>query len=63
MQGLDRFAQFFISPTFNEEFTMKEVNAVNSEFEKNILEDVRREKMIFKSLAKEGFIFFFKNNK
>lgn len=31
---------------------MKEVNAVNSEFEKNIQDDTRREKMIFKCQAK-----------
>lgn len=46
--------EFFISPTFNQDYTNKEVNAVNSEHEKNILIDSRRENMIFKSQAFKG---------
>ncbi|CAL8128505.1 unnamed protein product [Orchesella dallaii] len=34
--AMDRFAQFFISPLFTESATEREVNAVNSEHEKNI---------------------------
>jgi len=33
------FAQFFISPSFSESGTEREVNAVNSEHEKNIPND------------------------
>lgn len=40
--GLDRFAQFFIAPLFTEEFTEREMNAVDSENEKNLEEDNRR---------------------
>ena len=37
--ALDRFSQFFISPLFTEEYTEREVNAVNSEYQKNIMND------------------------
>ncbi|MEZ5277587.1 MAG: insulinase family protein [Opitutaceae bacterium] len=40
--GLDRFAQFFIAPLFTEEFTKREMNAVDSENEMNLEEDNRR---------------------
>ncbi|KAK6638804.1 hypothetical protein RUM43_007073 [Polyplax serrata] len=34
--ALDRFAQFFLGPLFTESATEREINAVNSEFEKNV---------------------------
>tara|TARA_B100000073_G_scaffold262959_1_gene222676 strand:+ start:3006 stop:5816 length:2811 start_codon:yes stop_codon:yes gene_type:complete len=37
--ALDRFSQFFISPLFTEKYTEREVNAVNSEYQKNIMND------------------------
>jgi secreted Zn-dependent insulinase-like peptidase len=37
--GLDRFAQFFISPTFNPEFLEKERSAVDSEYKMHVLDD------------------------
>ena len=37
--GLDRFAQFFIAPLFTEEYTERELNAVNSEHQKNLEND------------------------
>ncbi|XP_060526171.1 insulin-degrading enzyme [Cylas formicarius] len=40
--ALDRFAQFFISPLFTESATEREINAVNSEHDKNIPSDVWR---------------------
>jgi insulysin len=33
--ALDRFSQFFIAPLFDPRFTEREMNAVNSEFQKN----------------------------
>ncbi|KAJ9089927.1 metalloprotease [Entomophthora muscae] len=39
---LDRFSQFFISPLFSAESVEKEVNAVNSEHQKNIQSDMWR---------------------
>ena len=33
--ALDRFSQFFIAPAFNPDYTKREQNAVNSEFQKN----------------------------
>ena len=40
--ALDRFSQFFLSPLFTESATEREVNAVNSEHEKNIPNDTWR---------------------
>lgn len=40
--SLDRFAQFFIAPLFTEEFTEREMNAVQSEYQKNLENDSRR---------------------
>ena len=44
-----RFSQFFISPTFDENSTSREVEAVNSENEKNIMTDVWRNFLIDKA--------------
>ena len=41
--ALDRFAQFFLEPLLTESATEREVNAVNSEHSKNILEDIWRD--------------------
>jgi len=35
-EGLDRLAQFFISPTFSEVSADKEVKAVNSEYNQSL---------------------------
>jgi len=40
--GLDRFAQFFIAPKFNPEFTGREVNAVHNEAMRHVQNDTRR---------------------
>ncbi|KAF9579675.1 Insulinase (Peptidase M16), partial [Lunasporangiospora selenospora] len=40
--ALDRFAQFFISPAFNESSTDRELRAVDSEFKRNLQMDTRR---------------------
>ena len=40
--ALDRFAQFFISPKFNESSVEREINAINSEFSKNKNNDIWR---------------------
>jgi insulysin len=41
--GLDRFAQFFIAPKFNPEFTSREVNAVHNEAMRHVQNDARRQ--------------------
>jgi len=38
-EGLDRFAQFFISPLFQKEYVEREKNAVNSEYKMQIKDD------------------------
>ncbi|XP_030424790.1 insulin-degrading enzyme isoform X2 [Gopherus evgoodei] len=40
--ALDRFAQFFLCPLFDENCKEREVNAVDSEHEKNLMNDVCR---------------------
>ena len=52
--AIDRFAQFFISPLFTEEYTEREVNAVNSEHQKNIMNDTWRQYRVSSLFAKEG---------
>lgn len=41
-QALDRFAQFFVAPLFNPDGMSREMQAVDSEFTKNLNDDVRR---------------------
>lgn len=50
-ETLDRFSSFFISPLFTESATLREINAVNSEHEKNLSTDVWRIRQVNKSLA------------
>ena len=49
--ALDRFSQFFLCPLFTESATDREVNAVNSEHEKNIPNDTWRINQIEKAIA------------
>ncbi|KAH8339171.1 hypothetical protein KR074_006440, partial [Drosophila pseudoananassae] len=50
--ALDRFAQFFIAPLFTPSATEREINAVNSEHEKNLPSDLWRIKQVSRHLAK-----------
>ncbi|XP_017844031.1 insulin-degrading enzyme isoform X2 [Drosophila busckii] len=50
--ALDRFAQFFIAPLFTPSSTEREINAVNSEHEKNLSSDLWRIKQVQRHLAK-----------
>jgi len=52
--ALDRFAQFFIAPKFTPEFNEREVNAVNSEFQKNLENDGWREFALRNSAYRQG---------
>ncbi|XP_022253443.1 insulin-degrading enzyme-like, partial [Limulus polyphemus] len=66
LQGaLDRFSQFFVGPLFTESATCREVNAVNSEHEKNLQEDVWHLDQLEKSLGnpKHDFSKFGTGNK
>ena len=40
--ALDRFAQFFLAPLFTESATEREISAINSENDENIMNDLRR---------------------
>lgn len=48
--AIDRFSQFFIAPLFTPEFTEREINAVNSENQKNLENDMWRQYQLANSL-------------
>ena len=52
--GLDRFAQFFINPLFNEGSTDRELQAVDSEHAKNLQNDAWRSFQLSKSLCRKS---------
>jgi insulysin len=51
-EGMDRFAQFFISPLFKQELVGRELQAVNSEHLKNVPDQGRRLWELLRSLAR-----------
>ena len=52
--ALDRFAQFFIAPLFTEDFTQREKNAVDSEFELYLEDDTWRNQRMFSLFSRKG---------
>ncbi|XP_062166020.1 insulin-degrading enzyme-like 1, peroxisomal isoform X1 [Alnus glutinosa] len=56
-EAFDRFAQFFIRPLMSADATMREIKAVDSENQKNLLSDARRMNQLQKHLSKEGHPF------
>ncbi|KAI8562238.1 hypothetical protein RHMOL_Rhmol03G0019100 [Rhododendron molle] len=50
-EALDRFAQFFIKPLMSPDATMREIRAVNSENQKNLLSDTWRMDQLQKHLS------------
>ncbi|KAI0763999.1 LuxS/MPP-like metallohydrolase [Trametes elegans] len=52
--GLPRLAAFFHAPLFTESLTAREINAVDSEFKRNLQNDSRRGLQITKSLSAPG---------
>ncbi len=52
--AIDRFAQFFISPLFAQEFTEREMNAVNSEHQKNKENDGWRNQRLMREHFEES---------
>ncbi len=52
--AVDRFSQFFISPRFDPKFVERELNAINSEHQKNIQSDSWRSMMVLHLLARKG---------
>ena len=51
--ALDRLAQFFISPLFTAEYTEREMQAVHSEYQKNLENDARRKHQVQRSFYRE----------
>jgi insulysin len=58
-EALDVFSGFFISPLLNEDAVDREINAVNSEHEKNILNDGWRNEKILFSIQNDNNYFDF----
>ena len=52
-EALDRFAQFFIAPLFTESATGREVNAIQSEHDKNLQTDFWRFSQLLKLRARQ----------
>ncbi|KAL6987137.1 Insulin-degrading enzyme-like 1, peroxisomal, variant 2 [Sarracenia purpurea var. burkii] len=53
-EALDRFAQFFIKPLMSPDATMREIKAVDSENQKNLLSDAWRLNQLQKHLSAES---------
>ncbi len=53
-ESLDRFSGFFSCPLFTEDLTERELMAIDSENNKNLQEDSRREFQLWRSTAKAG---------
>ena len=53
LESFDMINQFFCEPLINKTFVDKEINIVNSEFEKNKQNDVWRENHLFKHISYE----------
>lgn len=51
---IDIFSQFFISPKFDKDSVSREINAVNSEHNKNMTSDVWIRKQVIKNLSKKN---------
>ena len=50
-KALDIFSRFFIDPLFKEEKLNKEINSVNSEYEKNLIIDGRKKSQIYSFIS------------
>jgi insulysin len=49
--ALDIFSRFFIDPLFSEDKINKEINSVNSEYEKNLIIDARKRSQVYAFIA------------
>lgn len=56
-EAIEIFSRFFIDPLFTEEYVKKEIEIVNSEFEKNIQMDSIRKEMILRQIADKDSLF------
>ncbi len=50
-KGLDRFAQFFIAPSFDKQYVNREIHAIDSEYKAKIKDDNRRRLDVYKNLV------------
>ena len=54
-EAMDRLAQFFVSPIFDESQVAREVLAVNAENDKNLQSDGNRKDQVLRSLSSKSF--------
>lgn len=54
IKALDIFSHFFIDPLLDEEYVSKEINAVQSEYDKNINIDITRIRYLLKHITNEN---------
>ena len=52
--ALDRFGQFFIAPLFADKYTERELQAVNSEHQKNLQNDFWRRRQVNRLTSRQG---------
>jgi len=52
--ALDRFSRFFIDPLFSPEYIEREINAVDSEHQKNLEQDGWRQTQLFRLFYRKG---------
>lgn len=56
-ESFDIFSSVFINPKFDEKYIEKEINSVNSEYERNVQIDSRRKDLIIKDISNKNSIF------
>lgn len=56
-ESFDIFSSVFINPRFDEKYIEKEVNSVNSEYERNVQIDSRRKDLIIRDISNKNSIF------
>ncbi len=56
-QGFDIFSRFFIDPTFDYTYVEKEINAIHSEYLKNLQVDSRKREHVLRTLANKESLY------
>ena len=57
-KAVDIFSQFFINPLFDAKYVEKEVNSVNTEYERNIQLDRKRKEQVLRDNADPKSLFY-----
>ena len=57
-EAINIFSKFFINPPFDKTYVDKEINSVNSEYERNMQDDTRRREELFRKLSNKNSILY-----